>query len=173
MEIPAAVGWRMGKTWESGCHGANRARQLQHPMNPMKDMLLSILRHSMTGLAGLGGFLVSKNLADAGDAPALDAAGATLADTLAVVLAVVLARLVIFLVGKLGGSSSSAGAAGTVLVIGLAGVLGFLLPACSPAQLDAVKQTPVKVCYVDEDGNQVCYSTKDGVSATVDRRSRK
>lgn len=163
LEIPAAAGGVMGKTWESGCHGANRT----NPQTTMKNSILSILRHSLTGLAGLGGFLASKGLADAGDAASLDAAGVSLADALAVIAAAVLARMALWAMGKVFSSDTSAGVAGW---IGLAGFLGFSLPACSPQQMDALKQTPVKVCYIDKSGAQVCYSNKDGLTATVDKR---
>jgi hypothetical protein len=53
---------------------------------------------------------------------------------------------------------------------GLAGFFGFSLPACAPSSL---RVPPVRACYIDKAGNSVCYSTLDGVTATVDRRSNK
>lgn len=55
----------------------------------------------------------------------------------------------------------------------LAGVFGFPLSGCTPAQLEAARAVPVRACYIDRDGNSVCYSPTDGVTATVDRRGAK
>ena len=67
--------------------------------------------------------------------------------------------------------------AAMLLACGLAGILGLSLPACSPQAAENFQRVsqavPVKACYVDENGNQVCYSTKDGVTVVVDRRSSK
>jgi len=66
--------------------------------------------------------------------------------------------------GKLPGGS---------LLAGLAGVVGFPLPACTPSQLDAAGKIPVKACYIDEAGNSVCYGPESGLEVSVDRRRSK
>ena len=54
-----------------------------------------------------------------------------------------------------------------------AGVLWVSPPSCTPGQIETAKAIPLKACYIDQNGNSVCYSTKDGITGTVDRRSRK
>jgi hypothetical protein len=60
-----------------------------------------------------------------------------------------------------------------LLPAGLAGVMGFPLPGCIPFTPAAAQNMPVKACYIDRSGNQVCYSTAEGLTATVDRRGGK
>ena len=55
-----------------------------------------------------------------------------------------------------------------LLLAGLGGAFGGALPACSPGGVP-----PVQACYIDAAGNKICYSTVDGITATVDRRSGK
>lgn len=56
-------------------------------------------------------------------------------------------------------------------VIGTVAVLGGL-PSCSPEQLAAARAVPMKAC-VHTDQGDVCYSTKDGLSAEIDATSGK
>lgn len=51
----------------------------------------------------------------------------------------------------------------------LSGVMGLSLTGCSAS----APQVPVKACYIDRHGNSICYSSAEGVSATVDRRGSK
>lgn len=143
----------------------------------MKDSILSLVRHLFTGLAGLGGFLVSKGMAAPDDAAQLDTAGATLADALAVILAIVLAKLVVMLLGRLGGGGAMT-LTGASLAVGTgAGALAICPPSCSQAGWEryraAAEAVPVQACYYDKQGNRICYSTKDGVTLEVDERSGK
>ncbi len=143
----------------------------------MKDSILSLVRHLFTGLAGLGGFLVSKGLAAPEDAAQIDTAGASLADALAVILAIVLARLVVMLLGRWSGGGAMT-LTGASLAVGTgAGALAICPPSCSPEALEryqaAAQAVPVQACYYDKDGNRICYSTRDGVLLEVDERSGK
>jgi hypothetical protein len=99
----------------------------------MKTILLSYLRHALTALAGLGGFLAAKGLVAPADAAGLDAAGSSLAEAVAVIAAAVLARGVMHLLGKLQ-ISSSVGAFGFAPLLGMVGTavaVGALLPSCA------------------------------------------
>ena len=49
----------------------------------MKDQLTSLLRHSLTALAGLGTLLASRGCVAAEDAEAVNSAGATLIEVVA------------------------------------------------------------------------------------------
>ena len=57
------------------------------------------------------------------------------------------------------------------VIAGLAGFFGFSPPACTPSY--SLQVPPLRACYIDKAGNSVCYSTLDGVTATIDRRSNK
>jgi hypothetical protein len=140
----------------------------------------SILRHLLTFLAGLGALLAARGLIAPQDAPAVDAAGSSLIEPLALILAAVAVAVVRLLMAWCGhtfsvrGDGSAKSLAALALPwAGMAGVMGFNPPSCTPSQIDAAKQVPVKACYIDRAGNSVCYSTAEGVTATVDRRSGK
>lgn len=60
--------------------------------------------------------------------------------------------------------------AGMLLAGGLAGILGLSLPACSSGAMETIRKVPITACYIDEDGNKICYSTQDGLSGTMDKR---
>ena len=99
----------------------------------MKTILLSYLRHALTALAGLGGFLAAKGAVDPADAAGLDAAGANLAEALAVIAAALAMRLFIYLMGKLR-VPSSVGTFGFVPLLGMVGLAGLAvlaLPGCA------------------------------------------
>jgi len=91
----------------------------------MKDQLTSLLRHSLTALAGLGTLLAARGCVAAEDAEAVNSAGATLIEVVAVVLAAILARLLISLLGKEKNAKIGNGSGGTQLY-GLGGCLLFL-----------------------------------------------
>jgi hypothetical protein len=94
-------------------------------------------------------------------------------------LVIALIRMAVFWFQSLFKSSGGAQSGGTKALVacvlpwaGLAGFMGFSLPACTPSQMEAAKQVPLKGCYIDEHGNSVCYSTQEGVTVTVDRRGK-
>jgi hypothetical protein len=68
-----------------------------------------------------------------------------------------------------GDDSSSSGT--SVLLFVAAGIAGTAavgtLPSCSPAQIEAMRRTPIRACVVTEQG-RICYSAKDGLSAEID-----
>lgn len=107
----------------------------------MKEQLASLIRHALTALAGLGGFLFSKGLIDQGDVTSVDGAGVSLASAIAVILAAVVARLLLTLSAKIFRSGSGElddgeGGTGTgntllLLLCGTAAVLMGGLSSCS------------------------------------------
>lgn len=99
----------------------------------MKTILLSYLRHALTALAGLGGFLAAKGVVAPADAAGLDAAGANLAEALAVICAAALARGVMYLLArfKIPASAGAFGFAPLLGMVGTAAAVGILLPSCA------------------------------------------
>ena len=144
----------------------------------MKTYIASLLRHSFTSLAGLGGFLVSYNLLDQGDVAGVDAAGVSLGTAVATILTAVAGRLLLTLTGKMfsasaGDSSGTSGGALLMLfVLGtLAGIMGCL-PACSTAQLAAAKSIPVHTTLYTDYGT-ASYDSRIGLAFEVDAKSEK
>jgi hypothetical protein len=140
----------------------------------------SLIRHFLTYLAGLGGFLFAHGIIPAESVAAADQVGAALVDPLAVLGGLLAAgglRLAIFCLGKIfpAVAEKLSGASGgmPLLMVGLttAAVMGSL-PSCSAAQLAAARAVPVRSC-VETDYGTVCYSSKSGVAVTVDATSRK
>jgi len=129
----------------------------------MKNDLASLLRHAFTALAGLGGFLAAQSLLDPADATAVNAAGATLAESLAVIIAAVLARLLLTLTGKwfsAGAGESGPAAGGPLVLVGAAGILLMgCLPSCSVAYDGVGKPTfyldPVALAKIVNDWQKV------------------
>jgi hypothetical protein len=140
----------------------------------MNATIQTAIRHALTGLAAVGGFLASRGWIDAAAATDVNSAGAMLADALSAILAALAARLMIFLIGKVT-SSGKAKVYGMPFVLGVlaAGLLAASLPSCTPAQRETLSGIPVRACFTDKDGNRVCYSSKSGLEAEVDRRSGK
>ena len=144
--------------WQGVC--TTKAARLH---DTMKDYIASLLRHAFTALAGLGGFLLSKGLIDAADAPAVDGAGGTLGAALAVILTAILGRLVLSLTAKVfrsgAGESGNRGGSGDlplVLILGTgAAFMGLCLPSCSPG-------LPIKATVQVEEG-ALSYSSKGGL----------
>lgn len=145
--------------------------------------LLPFLRHALTFLAGLGGLLGTWSLISPAEAPAVAAAGSALIEPLSIIGGALVAGLARLLMGWLGLAKPNLPVAGFLpdsesgqrlpawlLLAGLAGLAGFSLPACSPGGAPTI---PVQACYIDAAGNKICYSTATGITATVDRRSRK
>lgn len=99
------------------------------------------------------------------DAEAVNASGATMREALAVVLLAVIMRLILQAGGKF--FSASKDGAAMLLWLGLGGAALLGLPSCTEAQMDAARRVPIKACYTDENGNRVCYSSKDGIEADI------
>lgn len=135
----------------------------------MKDTIATSLRHAFTALAGLGTYLLGHGLIGSEDAPAVNAAGASLGDVLKVVAAALVARLVVWVSGKVvtGGASDVHGWA-LCLCIGSLAVGG--LSGCSADQLAAARAVPVRFKLITPGGG-IGYSSKAGL--TVDYRSGK
>lgn len=99
----------------------------------MKEHFISQIRHFITGLAFMGGFLADKNIINAADAEAVNAAGAALVEPSSVILGAVaaaVARLLITGAGKLFGRGNGS-AARLLLAMCAAGVLMGGLPSCT------------------------------------------
>lgn len=116
----------------------------------MKEIITSLLRHSLTALAGLGAFLAAKNWIAPEDAGAVDAAGATISEAILVVMVAIIARLLIKIFGiasqwkeepanrendedKYDGGAS--GGMTLLLLSGTAAALLGSLPSCSSLEL--------------------------------------
>lgn len=136
----------------------------------MKTYLASLLRHALTALAGLGAFLLSNNLIEPADAPAVDAAGVSISAALVVIGTAVLGRLAITLFGKFftaaaGESGGPSGGMSLLVMCGTAAGLCMVLPSCSAG-------IPIKGCLTSDYGT-ACYSSKSGLEIAVNQRSSK
>lgn len=138
----------------------------------MKDMLVTLFRHALTALAGVGTLLAGRGWIAPEDAEAVNASGASLREALVVVLVAVVARLAMVLGGKFlkVSGKDNTGIHLWLLFLGTVALAGAL-PSCTAAQRDAFRDVPVKACVRDEDGRGVCYSTTDGI--VVDYHSAK
>ena len=137
----------------------------------MKAIAATSLRHAFTALAGLGTYLSAHGLIGGADAPAVDAAGASLGDVLAVIAAALVARLAVWLSGKaVTGGSSRVQSLGLAIGLGSLAIGG--LSGCSAAQLAALQAIPVNACVLTPNG-KVCYSSKAGNEADVDLSAAK
>jgi len=106
------------------------------------NQLLSLIRHSLTGLAGLGTYLATVTPVDPATVDQVNKAGADLVDPLAGLLALVAMIAVRLLISALGkvfpslgerlGNAASGGMSGgaSVLLISMAAAVGGLLPSC-------------------------------------------
>lgn len=140
----------------------------------MKTILLSSLRHALTALAGLGGYLAAKGAVAPEEAAGLDAAGANLAEALAVIAAALLARLAIYLLAKIK-FPVAAGAFGLAPLFGMVGTaaaVGTLLPSCSDSQMATIRALPIQGYFLTDHG-RVGYSAKGGLVVEVDAQSGK
>lgn len=137
----------------------------------LRTALLTSLRHSLTALAGLGGFLASRGLVAADDAGAVDAAGGSLADALAAVGAALAARGLIWLFSKFP-NARTAGATplSVIAVLGTAGCFWFFIPSCSPSPTSA----PVPFHgTVETEYGTIGYDSKGGLTIHADARPRR
>ncbi len=149
--------------------------------------LYSYLRHALTFLAGIGGLLLSYQLIAPGDVATANEAGAALIEpltTLGGLIAAGLARLIIARVGKLfpglsesatvdpGRGNNSGGLGGPLLLVtcATAGLMGFSLPSCSPAQIEAAQAVPIRIKF-NTPGGDIGYTSKGGL--TVDYQTGK
>jgi hypothetical protein len=135
---------------------------------------LSLFRHLVTFLAGLGAMLAAYGVMVPADAGAAGAANGALADPAAVALGAVaaaVARLVMIWISGFvrGDKRGGGGLAGLLLCGTTAGFVGFFLPSCSPTPAGI---PPVRAGYFDE-GREVSYDTLEGITLRVDRRARK
>lgn len=158
------------------------AEMNHHTMN-----LSTLIRHGLTYLAGIGGFLYQHGAIDAGAVDVANQAGEQLIDPLSVILGLVAAvvmRLVIALLGKIFPSlaeKASGGMSGGALLLmamgTMAGVMGCLpscsLPNAEGGMRDAEwRMPPLRISVTGPDA-RASYSSKGGVevSAVVRHRS--
>jgi hypothetical protein len=164
-----------------------RACLLQLNRTPhMKSQFASLIRHLLTCLAGIGGFLLEAGLIDSTQVAQANEAGAALVDPMAILCGLAAAGLARVAIGCLGKifpalaakiSGASGGALPLWLLVMTAGALVMgCLPSCTPngTGLDwtALKSIPIKSCIVTEQG-KICYSSKSGLEVEVDARSGK
>jgi len=147
----------------------------------MKALILSyiptLLRHLVTSLATVGTLLLTRGLITPSDVAAVNSGGSALGAALVIILTPVLSRLAIVGLGKipLGGlSAASDKVTGWLLWLCIgtaAGLGGFSLPSCSPAQQAEFKSLPVTGTLKTAYGT-VSYDA-NGVHVTVDATSGK
>ena len=152
-------------------------RQQPLPPHTMKAQLTSLLRHALTALFGLGGFLTAKGLISPDDAEAVNAASVSLVDAIVVIVVAVVARLIFSKVPGLAPASSSgsddpagssangvdqrAASGGTSGLLVMAGLLALALAA-----LPSCAGMPVRVGIVVPEG-ELGYSSKGGLMIQV------
>ena len=144
--------------------------QQQHTHTTMKETLKSLLRHALTALAGAGVLLTevarlaTEAAANGGGIPQQDV---LLSMGKAAAMAV-LTRMAMKAGGKIfpsddNGVKNTGG--NTLLVLGLVGLVGCALPACSsPGGMEPV---PVRASYKDKKGNVYAYDPQTGVSVML------
>jgi hypothetical protein len=130
----------------------------------MKTLITSLLRHSLTALAGLGTLLAARGCVAEEDAEAVNAAGTSMIEVLVVVLAAIFARLLIFLLGKAKNGNGSGGGQ----LYGLGGCLLFMTVGAGSLLSASCAQYPISggLTYYDvESGAKGGLSyTQDGVA---------
>jgi len=169
---------RVGGVLQS--RGKVRSSLGKPPPNPtMKTTIASLMRHAFTSLAGLGGFLLSHHLLDAGDVSQVNAAGVSLGTALVVILTGVIGRLILTLTGKLftGGmpgesSGTSGGMVSLFMLVGTSAVVMGCLPACSASQVAAAQSVPISTTVHTKYGT-ASYSTAGGLVLDVETTSGK
>lgn len=116
---------------------ADRSNATPHTMN---NSISTLIRHALTYLAGIGGYLHHHGLIDATGVDAANQAGAQLVDPLSIIaglLAVVAARVALGLLGKIfpsiaeKASGGVSGGAFLLVACGTAAALMGALPSCS------------------------------------------
>jgi hypothetical protein len=74
------------------------------------------------------------------------------------------------------GGTSGTGSGGSLpailLVCGMAGLMGFCLPSCTPAQLSAAREFPIRI-GIQSDDAALSYSTKSGLQVNAVIRGEK
>jgi hypothetical protein len=143
--------------------------------------IATLIRHTLTFLAGLGGMLVTYSVIAPSEVDAVNAAGSSLIEPLTVIggaIAAGIARLAIgwlrkrFLGPARPGKETSGGASLLMLAaLGtMAGIMGFL-PSCSSGDLNS-RGWPVTLRIVGPDGT-VSYSPKSGLEVEAEVRATK
>ena len=142
----------------------------------MKSYLASLLRHSLTSLAAVGGLLFSHGLLATGDVASVNAAGLQLRDAITVIGSALVARAALTLSAKIfpagaGEIGATSGGASLLLIVTAAGLMGAL-PSCTSAQLTKTLQMPITACFTTDQAT-TCYRSKSGLSLTVEPDSGK
>lgn len=148
----------------------------------MKEKIATALRHALTSLPAVGGYLLARGWLAAEEAAQLDALQEQALAGLAAIVAGVAARFIllglarwapglqgVFGDGKGGASASTGGTGGMTpmwMVVGTAAALlaGGLLPSCAALGDMRVEG---EACYILEDGAKVCLTGDETGRATV------
>jgi hypothetical protein len=138
-----------------------------------RDAIYSLLRHALTSLAALGGFLASHGVIAAGDVATVNAAGVSLGDAFSVILSAIVARVVIWLMALVFGNSGPGlgGGAGALGLLAVGLMIAGSASSCSTAQLSEYKAVtsavPVQV-GASYNGLTAVYSSRNGISVIYD-----
>ena len=143
----------------------------------------SVIRHLLTYLAGLGGLLLSWHLIAADQVEEVNKAASELMAPAAVILgavAVTVGRILIAWVQTLfrrgaGETGNGIGSGAGMLLVWVGTTVGLCLglPSCSADSREALKNVPIRACYLGPNGERICYSSKSGIELSVDRNSGK
>lgn len=141
----------------------------------MKEYFASLLRHLFTFLIAAGTVLAQKGVIAPEDADAVNAQGLTIRDGVVAVAMIILSRLALKYGGKIfsanaaedvGTKGSNSGGYGSLLLLlSLAGLMGFSLPSCSPMDNDTAIR--MHLGYLDRHGNTYGYSSKSGIEVQI------
>lgn len=143
----------------------------------MKEYFASTLRHLFTFLIAAGTVLAQKGIIAPEDADAVNAQGLTIRDGVVAVAMIILSRLVLKYGGKIFSAnaaedvgtktkgSDGAGYGSLLLLLSLAGLIGFSLPSCAPMDNDTAIR--MHLGYLDRHGNTYGYSSKSGIEVQI------
>lgn len=178
--------WRAGIEWLAVVGGRARFAPGMSWCGPLADMpiptamntsaISSAIRHTVTSLAALGGYLAAHGLINAGDVATVNAAGLTLSNALTAIGTALIARLMIYLAGVVFGKGVDSASA-SLLVLGCMGmalsVIG--LSSCNPYQLSDYKAiasaVPITVGGTYH-GLRAVYNTQTGVTIWYDAEGK-
>lgn len=139
------------------------------------NAIYSLLRHVITAIAALSAYLALYEppppAADSLPVDPLGALGMTLAVGLTRWALAMVGRILAYLADKASGGMSGGSWCLLVWCSMAVGLIGAL-PSCSAAQRERLGTVPLRACVATDQGT-LCYSNKEGATATVNLRGMK